>query len=512
MGVPGLWERLKDAAEIHDILQLTVERGFENGRECQPILVGVDASIWMYQVDRAITYSNAQAGPNPQLRALFYRLATLLQLPIRVIFVFDGPARPQFKRNTRVVTDGHRLTTQFRELIQDFGYHSYTAPAEADAELGRLGSEGLVDVVETTDSDVLLFGAPTVFYTPRKKEDGNNVTVFTAENVFITPAVGLTRGGLLLIALLSGGDYHQQGIPGCGIVTAHAIARGSFGDKLLHEALQNPTPTAEFLDFLISWKEALQSEFSTNAHGLLGRRHPAIAAAIAQTPAFPDLDVIFAYVHPITSWSGNHLLPDYHSWGLAQPNLTRITAFCQRQFGWDADVIRRKFSKLLYLGIATQSLLKPYDLYALLEAHVGSGLSSDDDFPRSSVLRVLKSKTATSHYHTLKSYRVEMSAGALSLHVKAGLNDASAFPAPTLMINWIPAPIIDYALPDLVSRSKISAVKLNVSKSRLNLEGRSKISTRRSKVQTRAPPETPIAGPSRISSVYSLSTPSIHSL
>ncbi|KAJ6622805.1 PIN domain-like protein, partial [Mycena sp. CBHHK59/15] len=375
MGIPGLWERLKDAAEQHNFLQFAVEEGFKNSDgKCQPMIMGVDASIWMYQVERAIKHGNAQPGPNRHLRILFYRLATLLELPIRVVFVFDGPARPQFKCGTRVLTHGHWLTAQFRELIHDFGYHSYMAPAEADGELGRLGSEGLVNVVETTDSDIVLFGAPTVIYvyvncryrihllifctSPRKKKDGKNVTMYTAEKLFITPSVSLTRGGLLLIALLSGGDYHKQGIPGCGIITSHAIARGNLGDMLLHEALQSPTPTAVFLEFLTSWKEALCSEFSTDPHGHLGRKHKAIAATIAETPSFPDLDVIFAYVHPITSWSENYLLPDYHSWGLAQPNLTRIARSCQVQFGWGAAAITTKFSKVLYSGIAIQSLLK----------------------------------------------------------------------------------------------------------------------------------------------------------
>jgi hypothetical protein len=65
--------------------------------------------------------------------------------------------------------------------------------------------------------------------------------------------------------------------------------------------------------------------------------------------------------------------------------------------------------------------------------------------------------------HTFKQYKVEMSTGALNLRVKAAIR-VSAFTAPTLMIKWIPAPIIDYALPDLVSRSKTSA-KVKATKS-----------------------------------------------
>lgn len=97
---------------------------------------------------------------------------------------------------------------------------------EADAELGRLASEGLIDIVQTTDSDVILFGAPRVIYVcvikcsdgihflicvirPQKKTDGNSVKIYSLENIFITPSVSLTQGGLLLVALLSGGDYDK---------------------------------------------------------------------------------------------------------------------------------------------------------------------------------------------------------------------------------------------------------------------------------------------------------------
>ncbi|KAJ6453686.1 PIN domain-like protein [Mycena vulgaris] len=143
----------------------------------------------------------------------FYCLSALLQLPTWVIFVFDGPGRPQAKRNTRVIANGHWLTAQFHELIQDFGYHSYTTPAEADAELGRLASECIIDFIGTADSDLFVFGAPAVIYVPQEKKDGNNAKLYAVENLFITSNVGLTRGGALLTVLLKGGDYHPIRIP-----------------------------------------------------------------------------------------------------------------------------------------------------------------------------------------------------------------------------------------------------------------------------------------------------------
>ncbi|KAJ7434191.1 hypothetical protein B0H11DRAFT_2373253 [Mycena galericulata] len=378
MGVPKLWPILSKAAEPRDFLEFTLAGGY-------PKRTGVDASIWMYQVARALKHNNT-------------------------------------------------LTAQFQALIEVFGYLWYTAPGEAEAELGRLNNLGIIDI----------------------KNDKDEITVYHSSLIFITPGVCLSRGGLLLIALLAGGDYHQ-GLPGCGVALAHAVARGPLGDALLEAALQNPEITDEFLDFLASWRATLAWEFATDPHGYLGRKHRAIAANI--TSSFPNLGVLYAYTHPVTSWSENYSPPAYQSWGLPKPDVKKIASFCQGQFDWDAAKISSTFVKHLYSGIVMQSLLKPYDLHALLEAHVNSGISSDDDFPRSSVLQVVK----TRKLHAVELYHVEISTGALGLRIKSGIQDAPSFPIAPLMRIWIPAPVIDYAFPDLVSRVVQSQLQLPAS-------------------------------------------------
>ncbi|KAJ7805099.1 hypothetical protein B0H14DRAFT_2611652 [Mycena olivaceomarginata] len=189
------------------------------------------------------------------------------------------------------------------------------------------------------------------------------------------------------------GDY-DKGLPGCGIGLAHAVARGTLGDSLLREASAHPIMTPAYAELLKAWKIALSVEFATDPHGNFG------------STSFPNPDVLHAYAHPITSWSANYSPPAYQSWGLAQPKLGRIASFCQLQFGWDAAQVSNKFSKLVYPGIALQSLLKPYDLHVLLEAHVNLGFSSDYSIPRSSVLRVVKERTATQHGTSVKHYQV----------------------------------------------------------------------------------------------------------
>lgn len=67
-----------------------------------------------------------QAGENPVLRVLFFRLCRLLALSVVPIFVFDGNSRPSTKRGTRVVKSPHWISTYFQDLIGAFGFHWYT--------------------------------------------------------------------------------------------------------------------------------------------------------------------------------------------------------------------------------------------------------------------------------------------------------------------------------------------------------------------------------------------------
>jgi Holliday junction resolvase YEN1 len=83
-------------------------------------------SIWFTQAQFSFRTGHAQAGENPELRSLFYKLASILKLPITPIFVFDGPARPSVKRGVNVITKPNWLTKPLQELISAFGFQFYT--------------------------------------------------------------------------------------------------------------------------------------------------------------------------------------------------------------------------------------------------------------------------------------------------------------------------------------------------------------------------------------------------
>ncbi|KAF8221251.1 PIN domain-like protein [Tricholoma matsutake] len=164
MGVPGLWSILLPTAQTHSLTQVATVEGFEHDRRgLKTMILGIDARQ-MGDSSQAKFYhpQHAQAGENPELRMLFYRLCYLLCHPITPIFVFDGPAWPAIKCNMNVIAQAHWLTGRFREFISVFGFHSHMAPGEAEAELAYLNQANMIDAIMTDDSDALIFGATCV--------------------------------------------------------------------------------------------------------------------------------------------------------------------------------------------------------------------------------------------------------------------------------------------------------------------------------------------------------------
>ena len=83
-------------------------------------------SIWIYHSQFALRVGHAQAGENPELRNLFYKLANLLKYSITPIFVFDGAGRATSKRGVAVSTKPHWLVKPLQDLLDLFGFLYYT--------------------------------------------------------------------------------------------------------------------------------------------------------------------------------------------------------------------------------------------------------------------------------------------------------------------------------------------------------------------------------------------------
>jgi Holliday junction resolvase YEN1 len=153
----------------------------------------------------------------------------------------------------------------------------------------------------------------------------------------------LTRGGMILIGLMSGGDYQQGGLSRCGTKTAHGLARCGFGDTL-YTAAKNLS-RERLPAFLDNWRNELRHELRTNSRGLIGRKSPTLANSIPED--FPDIDILLSYVNPITSESMGKRPPEL-GW-TKEPDLAKLAATCEFYFEWGyREAIIKRFRTVIW--------------------------------------------------------------------------------------------------------------------------------------------------------------------
>lgn len=160
--------------------------------------------------------------------------------------------------------------------------------------------------------------------------------------------MSLDRAGLLLCALLLGGDY-EAGISGVGPTIAHALARLGFGQDLLN--ILRSFHGHELDKYLTGWRDALRDELRTNASGLLHKCHPKLATDIPDT--FPNLEVVNLYLNPLTSASPNYTgpLPNVNLWTPREPSIANLSSLCTSLFGWKGEYLLKKLNSNLWPGV-----------------------------------------------------------------------------------------------------------------------------------------------------------------
>ncbi|KAF8955909.1 PIN domain-like protein [Flammula alnicola] len=457
MGVRDLWTALAPASEKRTLTQIVVTEGFEQKRRPGRCLhTGIDCSIWMNQAQTATQHGNGkgtQIGLNPAIRNLYNRLCRQLELPSVPIFIFDGLDRPSVKRgNTVKKSKSHHLTKHFQQLLEAFGFHWYTAPGEAEAELAELNQQNLIDAVFTEDSDALVFGATCVIRTPNVKEEGDWVKVFSLTAIKSDPRVALDDAGLFFMAILCGGDYNPGGLPGCGWRTALQLARTDLATDLFCAARRIPT-RQQMSDFLTGWRQDFRSLLADNPDNVLDRRYPLIAKNVASD--FPAVDVLSLYAHPVTSWTTNQV-PDSASWCLRPPNLTKIALLCEKYFSWGSlgEIVPR-FKATLWPGVVFR--------YLLLLPDVGTRFAHRP-FANIHILKIYQFKLGPGpplHSPNVHGYSIEVSTESLTRETTACLDltpeesssgSKSSSKAKQNPHIWVPASVLRSAMPSLVER------------------------------------------------------------
>ncbi|XP_033750071.1 flap endonuclease GEN homolog 1-like [Pecten maximus] len=224
MGVKTLWPVLEEAVDSTDrnvpIQSLQGKR------------VAVDLSSWIMEF-QGVKVKGASVPSNLYIRSLYYRTVELLGYGVKLIFVADGTA-PRMKvatmqrrqkaqhggaAGTSEDTSRQRLrmmSEKCRELLTYLGLPFLYSDGEGEALCASLNAQGLVDGVMTSDVDAFLYGATTVYR--NYCSQSGVVDVYTMEK--IQEKLGLDRRAMVMIALLVGCDFCEEGLEGVGIKKA----------------------------------------------------------------------------------------------------------------------------------------------------------------------------------------------------------------------------------------------------------------------------------------------------
>jgi Holliday junction resolvase YEN1 len=183
-----------------------------------------------------------------------------------------------------------------------------------------------------------MFGSGITFrnWSPEYNKSGGPTHVNKYDAVATKSGSGLDREGMILIALMSGGDYIPEGIPGCGPKTACEAARAGFGAELCKISRKDKVG-------LNVWREKLAYELHTNESGHFKRKH----GKLDIPDDFPNIEVLGYYTHPCISPADKVLrLRNSLQWD-QDLNLPELRTFTAEAFDWTKLGGAKKFIRNL---------------------------------------------------------------------------------------------------------------------------------------------------------------------
>ncbi len=202
---------------------------------------------------------DSQGRVTSHISGLFYRNVNLMELGMKLVYVFDGKppelkmqeierrsaqrreAKDQYLRALQAgdVVQARKyaeastvlrrdMVADAKELLDAMGVPWVDAPSEGEAQASVMAAEGIVGAVASQDHDSLVFGAPilvrnvTVSGKRRLPSKGIMINVVPERITLssVLSATGLTREQLVDFAILLGTDFNPDGFEGVGPVRA----------------------------------------------------------------------------------------------------------------------------------------------------------------------------------------------------------------------------------------------------------------------------------------------------
>lgn len=158
----------------------------------------------------------------------------------------DTTGASLLRKATSVVTDEmvHLLLRALRQRQLDPGTEKCSggvrflvAPFEADAQLAFMARRGVVDVVISEDSDLLVFGAPVLLTKLDKAGSGKQLRLRSLGAAAQLCFLNWKQEAFVECCVLAGCDYVHS-LRGVGLMTAHKVLREHRSAEALFEAVR----------------------------------------------------------------------------------------------------------------------------------------------------------------------------------------------------------------------------------------------------------------------------------
>jgi flap endonuclease-1 len=215
------------------------------------------------------------------LSGLLYRTSNLVEMGIKVVYVFDGVPptlkEVEIKRRARVKEEAvvkyekalqegkieeartyAQMTSKLKDYMRDDAKHLLEllgipwiqAPSEGEAQAAHLAKKHSADFCASQDYDSLLFGAPqlvrNVTISGRRKLPRKNVYIEVVPEVVelnkVLSELGITQEQLVDVGILVGTDFNPEGVKGIGPKTALQIIK-------LNGSIEKALPTLKDASF-----------------------------------------------------------------------------------------------------------------------------------------------------------------------------------------------------------------------------------------------------------------------
>lgn len=262
--------------------------------------IAIDSYNWTYQFLSIIRdrftgepLRDSKGNITSHLSGLLYRTVRLLEAGVKPVYVWDGEP-PRFKQMTleermrireearekwkEALKEGDRekirkhaqaavkltrdMVEEAKKLLAFMGVPSIQAPSEGEAQCAHMCREGQVWAAASQDFDSLAFGSPRLVrnlnITGKRKMPGKEQYVDVRPELIdleeVLKGLGIKQDHLIIIGIVSGGDYAPGGIKGVGPKKALKMAQENPDPEKLMDLVESqwdhPVSPRDILEFI----------------------------------------------------------------------------------------------------------------------------------------------------------------------------------------------------------------------------------------------------------------------